>query len=1347
MIGGLTHTTAFGLTTAQVTSTFVNRGGVSGAIPRPNPISLSDAAKALAAIDKAIEAGKPLSIPQALLLQQYDQLEDSDGDKKVFSITDTSANLLANLEDLQTLLDDGNLSGVNLTDRATLAVTPAVFLDGIQLFDAIQTDYTLNVTEPFPAADIQYADRDVLTRFTKLEVVGSTDEILDARNILADLPDSVARNWLVIDTPENIETRFDDLAALKGLQKIAMITDPDTPVAIPGFQNGALNVGLLRLTQAQYTAGKDVLTAIQPKPPATTANYLVALRDCKADSAAGMRRDNRVVSIAFTDTAANVARNAPALNALTTFSQISIVDTAANIAAQAKAINTLRKPFEVYVAGSGSDKAPTVSAAVFGDPESGQAIVSGVARIAGASYVAQYNANADEWTVSSPDLPNQTATGADALTFNGLKFTFSGKPEDGHELEITPKTGLLLVSGVARTAGASYVARYDATAGAWTVTSPEHPALTATGVQTLTLDGLKFTFSGEPDDGEELLISPGENIGSVLANAPLLKTLRAGVPVVGSSADILANAGKLAQMGNVSAITLTDRSDAPLEISYTQYIEGRAALARIAPPAKLKVLDATLENVTNVIRDPLVEAVAIADDVLALGNDKAIAFLNKVSDIASPLYLNTTRAAPLRIESLTARVTSVGDAANAAIANLTALNVPAEGALREVDQSSIGSGPSFTPGVYKNVPLLETGNGAGAGATANVTVNADGEVVSVEIVNRGAAYSGDRLTLDPRLLGGSHSVALANNPDLDDPTKLGFVGDDTQFFIEIETTDVSVAGAPKRPILTFACEDILTPDPPSPTNLPQTLSESAQATLTAIQLVAKRTQREDGTTYDPKITLKIIDAAERLAIAATTPATQTFDFTDLLTVYQGANGGTLANNLTVEYVAKDGFTAVSANSDDLDLLPSYSVIGTAAQLAQAIESSAAANWTTPDWTKIDEIILADRPPQPVIVSKTLLADEDDVEALDENILQKSSGLRLAVREAVDFDEASDIQDLSINDRIARIALVTDATELSDQETFGTIKEWTNLASVQLTTTRLQKPNLVIDASLHPDYDTLVRKIAQSFTISLSNVTATDALGPAFRDARVTKVSVRDDWSALSPAEKPGVLANLAKAFAAGRISGVAISGGFDEETDPDTGDTIQSVSMRGADIIAFDAARNRLRDSFLSQITALDDDGEPMELIIKPTKVKVSEHKAIVTLSTSLPDHSFKAYELRDTAANISAYLSQPSIPQAAQDLISSIAASDSDVARVVLAYARIAAYPDLIERLQSGLRATEVPVAQIASLLDDYASKLDRITLAVNTTRTLLPDDAITALSTYSFGTRLFSKNGRLVT
>lgn len=1272
MIGGLTHTTAFGLTTAQVTSTFVKRGDVSAAIPRPNPISLSDAAKALAAIDKAIEAGKPLSIPQALLLQQYDQLEDSNGDKKVFSITDTSANLLANLEDLQALLDDGNLSGVNLTDRATLAVTPSVFLDGIQLFDAIQTPYTLNVTEPFPAADIQYADRDVLTRFTKLEVVGSTDEILDARNILADLPDSVARNWLVIDTPENIETRFDDLAALKGLQKIAMITDPDTPVAIPGFQNGARNVGLLRLTQAQYTAGRDVLAAIQPKPPATTANYLVALRDCKADSAAGMRRDNRVVSIAFTDTAANVARNAPALNALTTFSQISIVDTAANIAAQAKAINTLRKPFEVYVAGSGSDKAPVAK------PASG-------------------------------------ATG----------------------------DGQALVTGVARTAGASYVARYDATAGAWTVTSPEHPALTATGAQTLTLDGLKFTFSGEPDDGDELLISPGENIGSVLANAPLLKTLRAGVPVVGSSADILANAGKLAQMGNVSAITLTDRSDAPLEVSYAQYIEGRAALARIAPPAKLKVLDATLENVTNVIRDPLVEAVAIADDVLSLGNDKAIAFLNKVSDIASPLYLNTTRAAPLRIESLTARVTSVGDAANAAIANLTALDVPAEGALREVDQSSIGSGASFTPGVYKNVPLLETGNGAGAGATANVTVNADGEVVSVEIVNRGAAYSGDRLTLDPRLLGGAHSVALANDPDLDDPEKLGLVGDQSQFYIEIETTDVSVAGAPKRPILTFACEDILTPDP----DLPQTLSESAQATLTAIQLVAKRTQREDGTTYDPKITLKIVDAAERLAIAAATPATQTFDFTDLLTVYQGANGGTLANNLTVEYVAKDGFTAVSANSDDLDLLPSYSVIGTAAQLAQAIESSAATNWTTPDWTKIDEIILADRPPQPVTVSKTLLADEDDVEALEENILAKSAGLTLSVREAVDFDEASDIQDLSIKDRIARIVLVTDAAELSDEETFATIKEWTNLGSVELTTTRLQKPNLVIDASLHPDYDTLVRKIAQSVTISLSNVTAADALGPAFRDARVTKVSVRDDWSALSPAQKPGVLANLAKAFAAGRISGVAISGGFDEGTDPDTGDTIQSVSLRGADIIAFDAARNRLRDTFLSQIKALDDDGEPMELIIKPTKVKVSEHKAIVTLSTSLPNHSFKAYELRDTAANISAYLSQPSIPQAAQDLISSIAASDSDVARVVLAYARIAAYPDLIERLQSGLRATEVPVAQIANLLGDYASKLDRITLAVNTTRAALPADATTALSTYSFGTRLFSKNGRLVT
>jgi hypothetical protein len=1263
LIGGLTNSTAFGLTTAQVTSTFVNRTGATGAIPRPNPISLSDAAKALAAIDKAIEAGKPLSIPQALLLQQYDQLEDADGARKVFSITDASTNLLANLSDLQTLLDEGNLSGVNLTDRATLSVTPAVFLDSIQLFDAIQTPYTLNVTAPFPAADIQYADPDVLKRFTTLEVMGSTEEILDAKQILSDLPNSVKRNWLVIDTPENVEANFDKLAALPGLQKIAMVTDPDAPVAIPGFQNGARNVGLLRLTQTQYEAGKNVLAAIQPKPPATTANYLVALRDAKADQAVGLRKDNRVVSISFTDTAANVARNAAALNSLTTFSQISIVDTASNLAAQAKTINTLRKPFQVHVAGSGSDRAPSARAA-----------------------------------------------------------------------ESNAGTARVLVSGVARTPGADYEARYDAIAGAWTVSSPRFPERAVTGAGPLALDGLTFAFTGEPADGDAFAIAPGENLASVLAHAPLLKTLRAGVPVTGSSADVLANAAKLGRMGNISAITLTDRTDAPLEISFAEFAAGRGALARIEPPARVKVLNATIENLSTLIRDPLVEAVAISDDVIRLGAEKSIALLNKISDIASPLYLNAARAAPLRVDSLTARVTSAGAQVNAAISSLTALNVPAEGAVRALNQSAIGTGASFTPGLYKNVPLLESGSGAGSSATGDVTVNADGEVVRVEIVNRGSAYSGERLTLDPRLLGGAHSVGLADDPDLDDPRRMGLVGDPAQFLIEAETTEVATAGAPKRPILAFACENLLAPSPASPTTLPQVLSADARETLAAIQLVAKPTEREDGSIYDPRITLKISDTAQRLAIAAASPATASFDFKDLLTVYPGA-AGTLAANLDVTYAVTDGFSAVASASADLDLLASYSVIGTAAQLSQAIASSALGGWTTPDWSKIDDIQLSDKPPQPVVIGKGLLANADDVAALASNILDKSDDVALAVREAVTLAEARDIQDLSINGRITRLSVLTDAAELSDDDNFSALKGWSNVTGLQLRTSRLQTPNVVIDMRKHPDYDTLVRKIGQSFTLNLTNVSAQEALGSAFRDARVTNVSVRDTWSDLSPATRPGVLANLSKLFAAGRVSGLTIAGAED------------GLSLTGAEIVALNASRNRLQDTFLSQISAVDANGDPMTLAVQPERVKVGEHKAIVGLSASLSNLSFSPYGLRDTAANISAYLSQASITAAAQDLIATIAASDSDVARITLAFPKIAAFPALIDRLQTRMRVTETPADDVAALLNDYAAKLDRITLSSNKTRAELSESARAALTLWSFTTRLFSQNGRLVT
>ncbi len=1275
LIGGLTNSTTFGLTTAQVTSTFVNQTGATGTIPRPNQISLSDAAKALAAIDKALDAGKPLSIPQALLLQQYNQLEKADGSKKVFSITDTSTNLLANLGDLQDLLDDGNLSGVNLTDRATLAVTPGVFLDRIQLFDAIQTPYTLNVTEPFPAADIQYADPDVLNRFTTLEVMGSSEEILDARNILSSLPDSVRRNWLVVDAPENIEANFDKLAALPGLQKIAMVTDPDARIAIPGFQNGARNVGLLRLTQAQYAAGKNVLDAIQPKPPATTANYLVALRDCKADQAAGLRRDSRVVSINFTDTAANVARNAVALNALTTFSQIAIVDTAANLAAQAKTINTLRKPFQIHIAGSGSDRAPTAQAA-------------------------------------------ETNAGSARLT----------------------------VTGVARTPGANYVARYDADASAWSVSTAQDPDRFVSGTGPLVFDGLTFTFSGAPEDADSFIIAPGENIASVLANAPLLKTLRAGVPVTGSTADVLANAAKLAQMGNVSAITLTDRTDAPLEISYAQYAEGRAALARIEPPAKVKVTDATVANLATLIRDPLVEAVAVTDDVTVLGADKSIAFINKLSDIASPLYLNAKRAAPLRVDSLTARVTSVGAATNSAIASLTALDTPAEGAVRALDQTSIATAASFTPGVYKNVPLLESGSGAGSGATADVIVNGDGEIVSVQIVNQGKAYSGERLTVDPRLLGGTHSVSFADDPALDDPARVGLVGDPAQFEIEATTGAASTPDAPKRPVLTFACENILNPSPPSPTSLPQKLSDAAKETLAAIQLVAKPTEREDGTLYDPHITLAISDTAQRLAIAAATPASATFDFTDLLTVYPGAVAGdTLDANLSVSYRATDGFTAAASVASDLAALDAYSVVGTAAQLAQTIASSAAGDWSAPDWSKISEIILSDAPPQPVFVSKTLLADADHVTALSANVLDKSDDLALAVREPATLEETRAIEALSIKNRIARMTLTTDATELSNDDNFNEIKSWSNIASIQLAATRMQKPNIVIDAQTNPDYDSVVRKIAQSFTITLANATAADALGRAFRDPRVTNVSVRDDWSQLRPDEKPGVLSSLTKLFAAGRLSGLELSGGFDVETDANV--TTKYISLRGADIVALNASRNKLQDTFLSQISALDADGAPMTLNLRPTRVKVSDHKIIDAIAPNLPNISFKTYELRDTSANLSAYLSQSTISQGARDRIASITASDSDVARITLAYPRVDSYPDLIGRIQTRFHVTATPENSIKSLLDTYYAKLDRITLSTNTIRSALPADAQQALTLRGFTTRLFNLNGRLVT
>jgi hypothetical protein len=325
------------------------------------------------------------------------------------AVSDTGANVAADLDALQALADAGVLSSVTLTDSTTptLSVTNSQLTDDADALAAIAGSYNLavsgvsaadaaavaaithvvSVTIEDTAAHVTanlddletLADGGMLTlialtdtsaptlSLTAAQLAGDTDALdvifglysLAVSGVLAANAASVASvanvtTIAISDTAANVTTNLTTLQALAAAGMLASIalTDAGTPV--------------LSLSQAQLGLDADALAAI-------TTTYTVSVTAVTAGNAANAAAQTGVTSVAVSDTAANVAANLDALETLATggkLSSITLINTdtptltitASQLSSDADALGLIAGSYHLAVTAVSAASATTVAA-------------------------------------------------------------------------------------------------------------------------------------------------------------------------------------------------------------------------------------------------------------------------------------------------------------------------------------------------------------------------------------------------------------------------------------------------------------------------------------------------------------------------------------------------------------------------------------------------------------------------------------------------------------------------------------------------------------------------------------------------------------------------------------------------------------------------------------------------------------------------------------------------------------------------------------------------------------------------------------------------------------------------
>jgi hypothetical protein len=497
------------------------------------------------------------------------------------AVSDTAANVAANLDALETLAADSELASITLinTGIPTLTITGAQFASDGTALGLISGSYDLAVTSVLAAS--------------------ATTVAANTHVILISVSDSAANVASNIDSLQTVATG--------GLLSAVTLTDGGTPT--------------LTITSTQFSSDTGALGDI-------TSAYHLAVTGVTAANAATVGANSHVTSITISDTAANVVTNLAALQTLSTkLTSISLTDsgtptlsiTYSQLTGDATALGKISGSYNLAVSAVSAANAATVAAESHVTSVSVSDTAANVV-----TNLASLETLATAATLASIILTNG---GTPAVTVSYTQLTGDatalGLITSAHTLAVTSVSA----ANAATVAGETYVTSVsvsDSSANVvtnlnslQTVTSEVtlSIALTDGGTPTLTITGTQFSNDGgalgDISSAYHLAVTSvlAANASTVGANSHVTS-----ITISDTAADVGTNIAALESLGTkLTSITLTDSGTPVLTLTYTQLIDDATALGKISGSYDITVTGVTAANAATAAGKANVTSIEVSD--------------------------------------------------------------------------------------------------------------------------------------------------------------------------------------------------------------------------------------------------------------------------------------------------------------------------------------------------------------------------------------------------------------------------------------------------------------------------------------------------------------------------------------------------------------------------------------------------------------------------------------------------------------------------------------------------------------------------------------------------------------
>ena len=497
-------------------------------------------------------------------------------------VSDTAANVLANIVALETLATNGELASIALTDSATptFALTATQFTADAAALGKITSAYRLNVSTVAAANAATVAANTHVTTLT------------------------------VSDSSGNVMTNLAALQTLVASAKLTLIALTDTTPPT------------LTLPLAQYNADLPALGKI-------VSAFNLVVNGVTAATAAGVAAVTHVTSITISDTAANVLANIASLETLATgtkLASITLTDstkptlslTYAQYASDAAALAKIINPYTLAISGS-------VTATVAATTTSAVTVSDTPANIL--TYLSQLQTQAAAGRITAVFF---TGTLPATLALTGAQYSADtvllGKFVSAYNLTVSAVAAANAATVAANThvtslaitdTAANTVANIAALETLATGTKLASITLTDASKPTLALTATQFAADtaalAKIVSAYNLTVSAvtAANVATVAGNSHVtsITITDTGVNIVASIVALQT----LAAAAKISTITLTDSTAPTLALTAEQYTANTTALAKIGSAYNVAVSGVTAASVASIAANAHVTSITISD--------------------------------------------------------------------------------------------------------------------------------------------------------------------------------------------------------------------------------------------------------------------------------------------------------------------------------------------------------------------------------------------------------------------------------------------------------------------------------------------------------------------------------------------------------------------------------------------------------------------------------------------------------------------------------------------------------------------------------------------------------------